>query len=306
MKRDSVRQPGGVARFVDRLWQFGRRKPLGAAALVFVLAAVAIALGAEVIAPHDPLAHDTENRFLPPSMSFFMGTDNFGRDVLSRVVYGARASLGVGIVSILIVTVIGTALGILSAFLGGLTDLVGQRLTDALTAFPAVVMALVLVAAFGPSTQMVVIAIVVALTPQMIRVARARCLEVKVQEYVVAARAVGASGLRIMLCHILPNTLGSVLVLGTGYVGQAMVLEAALSYLGFGVPPPEPSWGRMIYEGAHLYLETAPWLTLFPGLALSLVALSFTILGDALRDALDPVSAHFGGNSAGERNVLQQ
>ncbi len=262
---------------------------LGMIAGCIVMVAIACAVGAEVIAPHDPLAHDPQNRFVPPGASFIMGTDNFGRDVFSRVVYGARASLGVGVLSVAIAALLGTALGTASAFAGGRVDLVGQRLTDTLTAFPAIVTALVLVAAFGPSVRMVMIAVVVAFTPQVTRLARARCLEVKEQAYVEAARSVGASGVRIMLRHILPNTAGSVLVLATGYVGQALVLEAALSYLGFGVPPPEPSWGRMIFEGARLYLETAPWLTLFPGLALSLVALSFALLGEALRDTLDPV-----------------
>jgi peptide/nickel transport system permease protein len=281
-------------RTVNRAWRFGRRSPLGVVALLFLSASLIIAAFAEGLAPRDPLEHDLENRLQPPSRDFLMGTDNFGRDVLSRVIYGARTSLFVGLVSIAVVTVVGTALGTASAFVGGGADLLGQRLADALMAFPALVLALVLVAAFGPSTLVVVIAIVAALTPQMARLARARCLELKEEDYILAARAVGATSWRIMGRHILPGSLAPVLVLATGYVGNAMVLEAALSYLGLGVPPPEPSWGRMIFEGTYLYLETAPWLTIFPGLTLSVLVLSFALLGDALRDALDPHYRHRG------------
>jgi peptide/nickel transport system permease protein len=273
--------------------------PLGAFALVLVVAGLLVAAFAERLAPFDPLLHDLENRLQPPSSTHPMGTDNFGRDVLSRVIYGTRAALFVGLFSVGMATALGAALGILSAMVGGALDLLGQRLADALLAFPALVLALVLVAAFGPSSWVVASALTLAFTPQLARLARARCLELNAREYVLAARAVGASSWRIALRHILPGSLSPVLVLATGYVGKAMVLEAVLSYLGLGVPPPEPSWGRMIFEGASLYLETAPWLTVFPGLALSALVLGFALLGDALRDALDPHQRHVGVPSAG-------
>jgi peptide/nickel transport system permease protein len=183
---------------------------------------------------------------------------------------------------------------------GGRLDLVVGRLTDTLLAFPALVMALVLVAAFGPSRLTVAAAIAMALTPQLARIARARCLELLERDHLLAARALGADDRRILRRHLLPNVLPTVIVLAAGYVGNALVLEAALSYLGLGLPPPTPSWGRMIFEGAHLYLETAPWLTVFPGLALAAVVLAVTVLGDGLRDALDPHLRHgAGGRAAG-------
>lgn len=272
----------------------GRARRLRVRGVLAVLATAVLAAGlvaalfAGSLAPHDPLEHNLDHRLEPPSSSFLLGTDNFGRDVLSRVLHGARTSLLVGLASILVVAVLGTILGVGSAHLGGRTDLLGQRVVDALLAFPALVVVLVLVAAFGPSMGIVVVGIAIALTPQMTRLARAQALKAREQEYVAAAQAMGASGWRIMARHILPDSFPPVLVLATGYVGEAMVLEAALSFLGLGVPPPQPSWGRMIFEGAHLYLETAPWLTIFPGLALSILVLSFAFLGDALRDALDP------------------
>lgn len=258
------------------------------AASAVLAAGLAVALLAGELAPHDPLQHNLEHRLEPPGATFLLGTDNFGRDVLSRVLHGARVSLLVGLASVVVVTIVGTALGVASAYLGGRADLYGQRVVDALLAFPALVVVLTLVAAFGPSAVVVVVGIVVALTPQMTRLARAQALRAREHEYVIAAEAMGASHRRVMLRHILPDSLPPVLVLATGHIGEAMVLEAALSFLGLGVPPPHPSWGRMISEGAQLYLETAPWLTIVPGLALSILVLGFAFLGDALRDALDP------------------
>jgi peptide/nickel transport system permease protein len=267
------------------------REPLTALALAVLVASLLVAAFAPAVAPFDPLEHDLSRRLQAPSASHPFGTDAFGRDQLSRVAHGARTSLGVALAGVGLVLLLGTALGTASAFIGGRVDLVTQRLVDTLMAFPALVMALVLIAAFGPSRAMVVLAVVLALTPQLARLARARSLEVLEQEHVLAARALGARGWRVATRHLLPHVVPSVGVLATGYVGTALVLEAALSYLGLGLPPPTPSWGRMIFEGAHLYLETAPWLTIFPGLALSVVVVASALLGDALRDALDPRSA---------------
>ncbi len=265
-----------------------RGRPLAGVALAVLCTYLVVALFAPAFAPFDPLEHDSTRRLAAPSVSHPMGTDGFGRDQLSRVMHGARASLGVAGLGVLLVLLLGTALGTTSGYLGGRFDLLTQRLADTLLAFPALVMALVLVAAFGPSRAMVVVAIVLAFTPQVARVARARALEIKQHEHVTAARALGAGEARIVSRHVLPHVLPSVTVVATAYLGSALVLEAALSYLGLGLPPPAPSWGRMIFEGAHLYLETAPWLTLFPGLALSLVVVAAALLGDTLRDVLDP------------------
>ena len=280
--------PSPLVRLPRGLWRFVRARPLGALGGAILLALILIALFADLVATHDPIAQDIPNRLRAPGRDFLFGTDTFGRDIFSRVVHGARTSLYVGLVTVAVATIVGTALGILSAYVGGIFDLTVQRLVDALMAFPALVLALVMVAAFGASLNNVIIAVTVVLTPQMTRLARAQALTVKEEEYITAAVSVGTGPLRTMLRHILPNSLTPVMVLSTGYLGEAIVTEAALSFLGLGVPPPDPSWGRMLQEGAFLYLETAPWLTIFPGLALSLVVFSFSLFGDALRDTLDP------------------
>jgi peptide/nickel transport system permease protein len=292
-------QQGGARLARSRAVAVALRHPAGALALAFLVLCVAVAAFAPHVAPFDPLRHDLDRRLLAPGVAHPMGTDGFGRDVLSRVMHGARASLAVALSGVALVSVLGTAIGVASAYAGGRIDMAVGRVTDALMAFPALVMALVLIAAFGPSSVMVVVAITLALAPQMARLARARCLELIEQEHLLAARALGASDRRIVLRHLLPHVAPAVVVLATGYVGSALVLEAALSYLGLGLPPPTPSWGRMIFEGAHLYLETAPWLTIFPGLALATVVLAFALLGDALRDALDPRLRHRGGAPLG-------
>ena len=271
-----------------RLLRLGRVRPLVVAAALVAAVAVVAAVFAEQLAPYDPLAPNLAARLSPPGGAHPLGTDNFGRDVLSRVIYGARVSVLVGLASAGLAFLFGTAAGFLSGLLGGPGDLAGQRAIDTLLAFPALVLALVFVAAFGPSTGVVIAAISTALFPQMARLARSLCLAIKESDYCLAARAMGASRWHIALRHILPNALGSLVALATGFVGESIVIESVLSYLGLGVPPPTPSWGRMISEGSRRYLETAPWLTIVPGLALSLLALAFAILGDAVRDALDP------------------
>jgi len=282
--------PGRGRRALRRL----RRHPAGLVAALVLALFVTAALLAPALAPYDPLAHDLTVRLRAPHAAHPMGTDAFGRDVLSRVLYGARASLGTALAGVALATLLGTLLGTLSGYAGGRIDLVAQRVVDALLAFPALVLALLLVAALRPSPTLVVAAVTLALAPQIARFARARCLEVASLEHVLAARALGAGNTRIVLRHVLPHVTPATIVLATGYVGTALVLEAALSYLGLGLPPPTPAWGRMIQEGAHLYLETAPWLTVFPGLALGVVTLAATVLGDALRDAADPRAQHGG------------
>lgn len=270
-----------------RRWTMRSGGLVSVLAFAVVLGLVVAAVLADVLAPHDPLMHDLDNRLQPPSAAFPLGTDGFGRDVLSRLLHGSRASLLIGLVTAGVVTVLGGILGTASGLIGGRVDLVGQRLVDASLALPGLVVVLVLVAAFGPSSQIVVVGLVIAFTPQVARLARAECLRAKVEGYVDAARIAGAGPSKVTTRHILPRSLPPVLVLASALVGEAILLEAALSYLGLGVPPPQPSWGGMIFDGAHNYLETAPWLTVFPGLALTLTALSFALLGDALRDRLN-------------------
>ena len=277
-----------IAAALRGVWLAARRKPLGAVA-VMVLAAMAVAaIFAGQVSPNDPLAQDIPNRLKPPGGDFLFGTDSFGRDTFSRVVHGARVSAYVGGLSVVLATIAGVLIGVASAYIGGKLDLVLQRVVDSIIAFPSLVLALVMVAILGPSLNNIVAAITVALTPQVARIARAQAFSVKQETYVAAAVSIGARPTRIMLRHILPNSLAAIVVQASGYLEQAVVAEAALSFLGLGVPPPFPSWGRMLQEGSQGYMEVAPWLILFPGLALALAVFSFAVIGDALRDLLDP------------------
>ena len=265
-----------------------RTRPLAMLAMAALLVLVMVALLADVVATHDPLAQDVAQRLRPPGPDHFFGTDGFGRDIFSRVVHGTRASLLVGIIAISLGSVAGISIGIVSAYWGGKVDVLAQRGVDILLGFPPLVMALIMVVALGPSTGSVSIAIAVALVPQVARVSRASALSIKGETYIEAARVIGASSYRIVWRHLLPNSFSPILAQVTGYFGTAIVAEAALSFLGLGVPPPFPSWGRMLNEGARQYFEAAPWATIFPGLALSATVLSAALLGDAIRDVLDP------------------
>jgi peptide/nickel transport system permease protein len=246
------------------------------------------AIFADVIAPYDPIKQDVPYRLRPPDESFWFGTDIYGRDVFSRIVYGARISLYVGILSVIVGTVVGMLLGASSGYFGGKYDLLMQRVMDALMGFPPIVLALILVVALGPSLNSVTVAIAITYMPRVARLARSSALAIKEEAYVDAARTIGCTAPRIMLRHVIPNSLTPVFVLATGQLGNAIVAEATLSFLGLGVPPPDPSWGGMLQFGAKGYLESAPWLTIFPGLALSSVVFAFALFGDALRDVLDP------------------
>jgi len=270
-----------VARYI-------RRWPLGAVAVAFLSILVVIAALAPVIAPFDPVELHRVDRLQGPSWRYWLGTDYTGRDQLSRIIYGSRVSLLVGIAPICISVAAGTALGALSGLLGGVVDTVIQRLTDALMAIPALVVALTLVSLLGPSTNNVVLAIAFVTTPLVNRIARAATLQVESQPYVLAARALGASNLRLLLRHVLPNILAPMIVLGASLVGAAILAEAGLSFLGLGVPPPQPTWGNMLTGDNRSVFEIAPWLVIFPGLAITITVLAVNLLGDALRDALDP------------------
>ena len=278
----------GVAGLLSRIWGLARARPLAMIAMLTLLSMVMGALLADVVATHDPLSQDVVERLKAPGPDHFFGTDGFGRDIFSRVVHGARESLLVGFLSVSLASVAGICIGMLSAYSGNRVDVLVQRGVDVLLGFPLLVMALIVVVALGPSTGSVSIAIAIALAPQVARVSRASALSIKAEPYMEAARAVGASSYRIVWRHLLPNSFSPILAQVTGYFGTAVVAETALSFLGLGVPPPFPSWGRMLHEGARQYFEAAPWATIFPGLALSLTVLSAALLGDAIRDILDP------------------
>jgi len=271
-----------TARFLVRHYPLGA---IGAAIMaVFVLAAVF----AGIITWQDPLATNALLSLAPPSAAHWLGTDNFGRDVYSRIVYGARISLAVGIGSTALGCLFGVALGLLSGYVSGWVDLLVQRLIDILQALPLLVLALVMAAALGPSLQNTIIAIAIPLIPYVARVIRANTLALRELPFVEAARAIGMSDLRIAIRHVLPNTLAPLIVLASAQLGSAVLTEASLSFLGLGIPEPYPSWGRMLSESAAEYVRSAPWLVIFPGIAISLVVFGTNLLGDAARDLLDP------------------
>ena len=271
-----------------RFGRMVRRHPIGAIALAGLLLMATAAIFADLATVYGPLDTDEPSALLPPSGDHYFGTDRFGRDVFSRVLHGARLSLTIGLVSVLVGTVIGTVIGIVSAYFSGLTDLLAQRVVDTMMAFPSLLMALLLVAVLGPSPNSVIIGIVVAFVPQVARIARAQALVVRAEPYVMAVEAMGAGPVRVMVRHVLPNAIAPVIIHATGFMEGAVLTEATLSFLGLGTPPPDPSWGRMLKEGSEGFLEAAPWLTLFPGLALTLLVFCVALVGDALRDVLDP------------------
>ena len=266
---------------------FARTKPLGAVSAGIIILTILTAVFSGVISPYDPLDLEHEP-FASPQPGALLGADELGRDVLSRIIYGARVSMYVGLMSVIIGITIGTVIGILSAYVGGVVDLAIQRIVDALMAFPAIIMALGLTAALGPSINNIVAALVVILAPGAIRVIRSQVLSIKELDYTLAAQAIGARPWRIMLRHIMPNVIASYIVLSTITLGLAIIIEASLTFLGVGVSPDIPTWGGMLTEGAQKYIRTAWWLAVFPGIAISVVVFSVNFLGDALRDTLDP------------------
>ncbi|MBK5205637.1 MAG: ABC transporter permease [Polaromonas sp.] len=255
--------------------------------LVIVLFFVLLALFAPSIAPYDPIATSWSAVRQAPSMQYLFGTDEIGRDVLSRVVWGARASLMAGLVSVCISMALGVPIGLLAGYVGGWTDGLISRFTDSMLAVPFLILAIALAAFLGPSLSNAMIAIGVSATPVFIRLTRAQVLAVKVEDFVEAARAVGNPHWRIALRHILPNVLPPLIVQATLAIAAAIIAEASLSFLGLGQQPPAPSWGSML-NTAKNYVDNAPWMAIWPGLSIFLLVLSFNLLGDGLRDALDP------------------
>ena len=270
-----------------RLWLFVRKNPLGAAGGVLMALLILTAIFADVLATHHPVRTSTRV-MVPPGAEFWLGSDNLGRDLYSRVVHGSRISLTVGVMSTLLGAGLGGLVGLISGYIGGRTDLVVQRLMDIMQALPILVLALVMAAALGPSLTNTIIAISVVILPRAARVVRASVLAIREFVYVESALALGSGQARVALRHILPNTFGPFIVLVTAQLGGAILGEAALSFLGLGIPEPYPSWGRMLSIAAAEYANKAPWLVIYPGLAISLAVFGTNLLGDALRDTLDP------------------
>lgn len=269
-----------------------RRKPLGAAGAFIVVLMIVSAIFANVVSPYDPVVNAYDRIHLPPGAENWLGTDQFGRDILSRIIHGARTALFVGFVSSFIGAFTGLVLGVASAYFGGYFDLMLQRVMDVFMAFPLIILALAMVSIFGGKIENDVILVIVAITipfiPRCARVVRSNALAIREIPYVDAARALGYSHARIILRHMVPNVMAPFLIMITAFVGQAILLEASLSYLGLGVQEPTPAWGLMLQGGAEEYAESAPWIAVFPGLAITLAVFGFNLFGDAVRDVLDP------------------
>ena len=278
--------PMGTIR--QHLGRFARRKPLGAFGAVIALILIFVAVFAPFIATHDPAETNAALVYAPPGSQLLLGGDQLGRDVFSRLVYGARVSLYAGLLSALIGASIGMVLGVASVHFGGKTDLIIQRIVDTMMAFPPLILAIAIMAALGASLNNVVIALSIAYIPNAARVLRSQALAVKEMDFVLAARAIGASHARIIFRYMIPNCLALYIVLVSVFLGTAIVAEATLSFLGIGVPPDVPSWGGMLNGAAQTYVHLAPWLGVFPGLAIAIVVFAWNLLGDALRDVLDP------------------
>lgn len=278
----NVRSRWGAVRF------FIRRYPLGAIGAVIMAVFVLAAIFAPLLTVYDPLTTNAAASLAKPSAAHWLGCDFMGRDVYSRIVYGARISLAVSLGSMLLGSSIGVTLGLLSGYLLGWFDLITQRILEMMQSLPLLVMAIIMAAALGPSLHNTILAIAIPLVPYVARVIRANTLSLREQPFVEAAKAIGMSEKRIALRHILPNTLAPLIVLATAQLGSTILTESSLSFLGLGVPEPHPSWGRMLSESAAEYVRTAPWLVIFPGLAISFVVFGTNLLGDALRDLLDP------------------
>ena len=271
----------------QNLVKFIKDKPLGAFGAAIAILMIVLAIIAPLVATHDPELTDYRSVLAEPSSEMLLGGDQIGRDVFSRLVYGTRISLLVGVLSVLFGVTIGLAIGLVSGYFGGAVDLVVQRLMDAVMAFPALILALSIMAVMGASIINVIIALAVVFVPGAARTIRSQALSIKETDYILAARAIGVTDLRIMVRHMAPNLAATYIVLATISLGWAIVVEASLSFLGVGVPPNVPTWGGML-TGATKYVETAWWVAVFPGLAIALVVFAWNLLGDALRDVLDP------------------
>ena len=268
-------------------------QPLGALGLLVIIVMCLAAAFANLVAPYDPLTLDYAGLLVPPSWAHPLGTDSFGRDVFSRIIYGARTALAVGFLSSILGSTLGAIIGVASAYFGGRTDLVIQRIMDVLLSFPIIVLALTVVAVLGKNIVLgidinLIIAIGVPMVPKVARVVRSSALAIRELPYIDAARAAGFSHSRIIFRHIVPNVAAPYLIMLTAFVAQAILLEASLSFLGLGVTEPTPAWGLMLSGAAIDFYQQAPWMIIFPGVAISLAVFAFNLFGDSLRDWLDP------------------
>jgi len=268
--------------------RFCRTRPLGAVGAAVIVLMLVVAALAHVIAPYDPVANDFGGMLAPPSRAHWLGTDAFGRDVLSRLIYGSRTALLVGFGASVLGATLGSVLGVASAYFGGRVDLFLQRVMDIFLSFPLIILALALVAILGNTIPNLILAITVPMIPRAALVIRASALAIREMPYVDAARAAGFRHGRIILRHMLPNVMAPYLIMLTAFLGQAVLLESSLSFLGLGVQEPMPAWGLMLRGAAVEFAEAAPWMAIFPGLAISLSVFAFNLFGDSLRDALDP------------------
>jgi peptide/nickel transport system permease protein len=280
-RAEAPRQRGPVASFI-------RQRPLGAIGAVIILAMAVMGATAQWIAPYNPLENDYAAMLSAPSAAHWLGTDAHGRDVLSRIIYGSRTALLVGLGASFLGTVIGSLIGVASAYFGGRIDLVVQRFMDVLFAFPVIILALAVVAVLGTGAGNVILAIAAPMIPRCARVVRSSALAIREMPYIDAARASGYGHRRIILRHMLPNVMAPILIMATAFLGEAILLEASLSFLGLGVQEPTAAWGLMLRGAAVEFAESAPWMAIFPGLAISLGVFGFNLFGDSLRDALDP------------------
>jgi len=289
--RGATTEPGVLSRPARSLWGDAwirlRRNPVAMAGGAVVVLLLALSLGAPWIAPYDPLAQDLANNLAGPSASHLLGTDTHGRDVLSRIIYGAGISLKIGFFGMLLGCLVGVTLGLVSGYRGGWVDNLIMRLVDVQLAFPGLLLALCIIAIIGPGLENVIVAVGVFSVPTFARVTRAEALSLKQRDFVLAAKMLGAGDGRIMVQHLLPNSMAPILVIATLRVGTAILTAASLSFLGLGAQPPSPEWGAMLSDGRQ-YLTIAPHVATFPGLAILITVLAFNLLGDGLRDALDP------------------
>lgn len=276
------------SRWVSALLTFCRRRPLGAIGAGIVVMMLLVAVFAPWLAPYDPVTVDFGAMLSPPGAKHWLGTDAFGRDVLSRLIYGSRTALFVGFGSALLGATAGAVLGVGSAYFGGKIDLYLQRLMDVLLCFPLIILALAIVAILGNNLSNLILAITIPMIPRCALVIRSSALSIREMPYVDAARASGFTHRRIILRHMLPNVMAPYLIMLTAFLGQAILLEASLSFLGLGVQEPTAAWGLMLRGAAVEFAETAPWMAIFPGVAISLSVFAFNLFGDSLRDALDP------------------
>ena len=287
---DEPRLGSRLAMLATAVVRLARRSPMTVLAVSVVLALTVIAIFAPVVAPHDPLVLHRADRLLGPSRTYLLGTDQSGRDELSRLIYGARISLWVGVAPIGLAVVVGGGIGLASAYAGGAFDTALQRVMDGAMAFPPLILLLVVVSLMGVSLTAIVVALSFVFLPMINRVARASTLSVMALPFIESARAVGASPARIMVRYVIPNIAAPVVVVGTSLIGTAILAEASLSFLGFGLAPPQPTWGNMLSGDNRDIFQVAPWLAISPGAAIAVTVLAFNLIGDGLRDLLDPHS----------------